>query len=43
VDVAGPQDTAFDIAELVEHEQRVIAEAMGRSAKMVAPSSAGNR
>src|SRR3954449_8006664 len=25
VDVARPQDTAFDIAELVEHEQRVIA------------------
>src|SRR3954469_8421049 len=25
VDIAGPEDTAFDIAELIEHEQRMIA------------------
>src|SRR3954454_25194060 len=25
MDVARPQDTAFDIAELVEHEERVVA------------------
>src|SRR4051794_107143 len=27
MDIAGPQDTAFDIAELVEHKQRVITRA----------------
>jgi len=44
MDVARPQHTPFDVAELVEYEQRMIAEAMGRSAKMGGTIvSAGNR
>jgi hypothetical protein len=44
VDVAGPQGTALQITELVEDEQRMIAEAMGRSAKVGSTTVlAGNR
>jgi hypothetical protein len=44
VDVARPQCASLDVTELVEHKQRMIAEAMGRSAKMGGTIvSAGNR